>query len=64
MHTIQQTNPAHNFGPHKAAPITHGFHENESLPVGGGKNGFVLGSFRPLPTLNNTALSFGHICTL
>ena len=62
VHNKQHVKYEHNFGPHNSAPNTNGFHDHLILPTGGGKNGFVLGSFLAAPDAIANAFSFGHIC--
>jgi len=39
--------------------ISKGFHEKNSLPLGGGKVGLTLGSSLPSPTFENSAFHLG-----
>ena len=56
MQTKQHVIWAQIFGPHKSAPITNGLRENFKRPVGFGNFGFALGSFRPNPAGNLSAV--------
>jgi len=59
MQQRQQHSLHRNAGPHICAAITHGFQLNLRRPVGGGKNGSMLGVSRPLPTGQASAYAFG-----
>jgi len=45
MHRMQQKNFAQSTGPHSWLPSTNGFHDHFRRPTGGGRYGFVFGSF-------------------
>jgi hypothetical protein len=51
----QHVSLAHISGPRSSLPSTKGFHENCTLPTGGGRNGEWFGASRPAPTCDGTS---------